>query len=339
MLAAQFKAPGQLGLVRLPRPEIRKDSEALIRVEAAGICGTDLQILKQPPGHPAGPGVILGHEFVGTVEKTGLAGSPVKNGDRVVIDPNISCGVCPACRNGRPNACPEMTTLGIFIDGGFAPYAVAPVSSLHKISADVPVERAVLAEPLSCILNAYRKVEHQPGEAVVILGAGPIGIMFALLFTAGGAGRVVLTDISSSRLETARRICPSAAVVDPAAADPAGFLAGGSGLPGADIVVDAAGCLFAEAVRICRPGGSILLFGQDKTACAGITQNDITRRELKVIGSYIACHTFSAAVRLLESGLLPLEKMITHRVPLAEIEKGFAVLQEGEALKVLVDIR
>lgn len=333
MMAAQFKSPGQLALVRLPRPEIKSDGEALIRVEAAGICGTDVQILKQPPGHPARAGVILGHEFVGFVEKMGSAGGLIKMGDRVVVDPNIPCGACLACRNGRPNACPEMTTLGIFLDGGFASYTVAPCSSLYKIAAHVPIECAVMAEPLSCILNAYRKVILQPGEEVAVLGAGPIGIMFALLFTAGGAGRVVLTDISSKRRETARRICPTATVLDPGE-----LIARYDDLPGADIVVDAAGCLFGEAMRICRSGGSILLFGQNKTACTSITQNDITRRELKIIGSYIACHTFPAAIKLLESGLLPLQKLITHKVPLSGIEEGFAALRDGVALKVLVEM-
>ncbi len=218
-----------------------------------------------------------------------------------------------ACRKGMPNSCSAMTTLGIFLDGGFVSYAVVPLSSLYIISTHASVEQA-------------------------ILGAGPIGVIFALLFGAGGAGKIVLTDTSPQRRETARRICPAAEALDPISIDPAETLTTDNEMSGAEVVVDAAGCLFEEAVRICRSGGSILLVGQDNTACKAIVQNDITHRELKIFGSYIACHTFPTAVRLLESGLLPLEKNISHCVPLSEIKRGFNALRDGTALKVLVEV-
>ena len=122
------------------------------------ICGTDLHILSVPPGHPATPGSILGHEYVATVEQAGSAVNGLETGDRVVIDPNLTCGLCQSCRSGQTNCCENMTTLGIFRNGGLAEFNVAPAKALHKINRDVPVEQAALAEPLTCVLHAFEKV-------------------------------------------------------------------------------------------------------------------------------------------------------------------------------------
>lgn len=337
MLAAVFTAPGRLELAEVPVPEARKEDEVLLKVEAAGICGTDLQILKVPPGHPAKKRVVLGHEYLGEVVAAGPAAVHLRPGDRVVVDPNITCGLCSPCRNGRPNLCAGISTLGIFRDGGFARYNVAPARALYKISPRVPAETAVLAEPLSCVLNAARKTAMQPGETAVVLGAGPIGVCFSLLFSATGAGAVILTDTSPARREHARRIGAAAAVVDPLAEDLPGMINEQYGEAGADVVVDTTGKLLAEALLLCRPGGRVILFGQDETAVATVNQNLVTRREIEVTGSFIAHYTFPAAVRVLERGLLPLEKMITHRFPLRDIEEGIAVMREGQALKVIID--
>lgn len=339
MPAAKFTAPGKLEITSVPVPEVRKNDDVLIRVEGAGICGTDLQILKVPPGHPATPGVILGHEYAGEIVETGLSVEHLKPGDRVVIDPNITCKTCPSCSNGRPNVCSAISTLGIFLDGGFAHFNVAPACSVHRISPDVPIESAIMIESFSCVLNASRKVALQPGETAVVLGAGPIGVSFSMLFIAGGAGNLVITDISSLRREYAGRICPAAKIVDPASENLPGIISEAGGTGGADVVVDTTGRLLPEALQLCRSGGRVLLFGQDETATAPIRQNEITRREITIMGSYISCFSFPAAIRLLESGLLPLEKIVTHRFPLEKIDEGIAALKKGHALKVLIDLK
>ena len=152
MLAAVFEGKGKLSLKEVPVPEIKELDEVLLQVERASICGTDMRILEIPPGHPATEGVILSHEYTGKVLAAGGAVTQFKKGDRVVVNPNITCGNCSYCKMGIPNMCENMTTLGIFVNGGFARYNVAPVKALHKISPDLLPELAVFTEPLSLSL-------------------------------------------------------------------------------------------------------------------------------------------------------------------------------------------
>ncbi|WP_088555121.1 zinc-binding dehydrogenase, partial [Calderihabitans maritimus] len=255
-------------------------------------------------------------------------------GDRVVVDPNLTCGSCGYCKTGRPNMCENMTTLGIFVDGGFAEYNVAPAKALHKISKDVPPEIAVFAEPLSCVVNATQKIGLEPGENVVVLGAGPIGLYFTQLLKAAGAGKIIVSEISEFRKKYALE-SGATRVVDPTTEDLVEVVRQETGA-GVDVAVDAVGCLIKDAMAVVRRGGRILLFGQNQNARAEIAQNDITRNELTVMGSFIARYTFPPTIKILESGILPLEKLITHRLSLAEIEKGFEAMRRGDALEVVV---
>ncbi len=334
MLAAVFSAPGELSLKEVPVPTIKKADEVLLKVEAASICGTDLHILHVPPGHPGTIGAILGHEYVGEVLAVGDEVKGIAPGDRVVVDPNVTCGNCRYCKMGQPNMCENMTTLGIFIDGGFAEYNVAPARALHKISKQIPPEIAVFAEPLSCVVNATQKIALHPGETVVVLGAGPIGLYFTMLLKAAGAGKIIVSEVSDFRKQYALT-CGATRVVDPAREDLAAVVMKETGI-GADVVVDAVGCLFKDALNLARRGGRILLFGQNQNARAEIVQNVITRYELTVMGSFIAKYTFPATIKILESGILPLDKLITHRLTLRDIEKGFAAMRKGEAIEVVI---
>ena len=187
MQGVVFQGAGRWALEEFPRPEIQANDDVLLRVDRVSICGTDIHILSDPPGHPATPGSILGHEYVATIADIGAGVTNLKSGDRVVIDPNITCGLCEYCRLGLTNVCENMTSLGIFRHGGLAEFNVAPAKALHKISTDVPVERACLAEPLACVFHAFEKSNLAPGESVAILGAGPIGLLFLMLFKAAGA--------------------------------------------------------------------------------------------------------------------------------------------------------
>lgn len=335
MLAAVFAGPGRLELREVPAPEIKSPQDVLLKVTAASICGTDLHILHVPPGHPGNMGSILGHEYVGEVVAFGEEVKGLSVGDQVVVDPNLTCGECLYCKNGMPNMCSGMTTLGIFMDGGFAEYNVAPAKALNKISRDVPPVLAVFAEPLSCVVNATRKIKIQPGETAVVLGAGPIGLYFTQIFKASGAGRIIVAEISDYRktfaLESGAEV-----VVNPREENLEEIVKSLTGGLGADVVVDAVGSLIKDAVRVTRRGGRILLFGQNLNARDEISQNDITRNELTVMGSFIAKYTFPPTIRMIECGVLPLEKLITHRLPLSRIEIGFEAMKKGEAIEVVI---
>lgn len=334
MEALVFRGPGDWALQTFPVPQIQAEDDVLLKVDRASICGTDVHILSVPPGHPATPGSILGHEYVATVVETGAGVSNVQPGDRVVIDPNVTCGLCQYCRLGMSNACENMTTLGIFRHGGFAQYNVAPARALHRISRGVPLDRATLAEPLSCVLNAYERAPLVPGGSVAILGAGPIGLLFLMLYKAAGAGQTFVVEPMELRRRVAGEI-GAGAVLDPRSEDVPARVRAATGI-GVDLVIDAAGTLLPECMELVRRGGRVLLFGMNQHASRELNQYVITRYEITIIGAYIQRTAFPQVVRILESGLLPLEKLITHRLKLAEVSEGLEAMRAGEAVKAVV---
>jgi len=336
MLAAVFEEEGKLSLKEVPLPKIQKDDEVMLEVEAAGICGTDVKILEVPPAHPANKGVILSHEYTGKIVDMGKGVEEFKVGDRVVVNPNIPCEACTYCKMGLPNLCEKMTTLGIFIDGGFARYNVAPAKALHPISPNLSAEEAVFAEPLSCVISATRKVNLQPGESVVVLGAGPIGLLFTQVFKASGAGEIIVSEVSRYR-EKFPEESGATLTINPLRDDLKRIVKERTKV-GADVVVDAVGTLFKQALTLVRRGGRILLFGQNYKAKDEIFQNDITRNEITAVGSFIAQYTFPLTVKIIESGNLKLNKLVTHRFSLKELPRGMEAMKKGEAIKVIVKL-
>ena len=334
MLAAVFEEEGKLNLKEVPVPGIKRPDDVLLQVEAASICGTDVHILEVPPSHPANKEVILGHEYTGRILEAGDKVIDFKQGDRVVVDPNITCGNCTYCKMGMPNMCERMTTLGIFINGGFTRYSLVPAKTLHKISPNLEAELAVFAEPLSCVINATQKLKVQPGENVVVLGAGPIGLLFVQMFKASGAGKIIVSEVSEYRRKYAKE-SGATRIVNPLKEDLEKIVKE-EVVIGSDVVVDAVGTLFKQAMKIVRRSGRILLFGQNHKARAEIAQNDITRSELVVLGNYIAKFTFPLAVKIIESKILNLEKLITHRFSLRDIHRGIKVMRDQKAIKVVI---
>lgn len=334
MRAAVFESVGHLALKDVPVPTIKSDDEALLEVRASGICGTDLQILADPPGHPATPGTILGHEYTARVLDVGASVEHLKAGDHVVIDPNLTCGHCSYCLTGHLNSCENMTTLGIFLDGGLAPYNAAPARALHKISSDVAPHLAACAEPLACIINGTQKIKLHPGESVLVLGTGPIGLLFIQMLKAAGASKLIAAEISDFR----RRFARSAGadlVINPRVSD-LGKVVKEETQFGVDVVVDTVGTLFPDALEAVRLGGRILLFGMNQNARPSIKQYDITRHEVTIMGSFIALNTFPLAVKTIESGILDLDGLISHKIPLSEIDEGLNALRAGEGTKVII---
>lgn len=335
MLCAKFKGQGKFELEEVPVPQIKNDDDVLIKVTACGICGTDIHILEVPQGHPAKENVILGHEYTGKVVEVGKNVKHLKPGDNVVVDPNLTCGVCNYCRNALPNQCENMTTLGIFIDGGFAEFNVAPAKALFKISSDVQPEIAALAEPLSCIVNAVNKSELKLGQNVVVLGAGPIGLLFAMVFKSAGAGKVIVAEISDTRRNFAK-ICGADLVCDPREINLKECVLSKTNNLGADIVVDAVGSLLQQALSLVKRNGKIILFGMNENIRSEVKQYDITRYEIEILGTYIAKYTFPSAINILESRIAPFEKLITKKLPLASVKEGIELAKTGEVIKIVI---
>jgi threonine dehydrogenase-like Zn-dependent dehydrogenase len=332
MRAVVFLGDGRFAIDLRPKPRIAAPDEVLVRVEACGICGTDVHILDVPPGHPATPGTILGHEFVGRVEAVGPAVDPDLRGRRVAIDPSPRCGTCPSCRTGRPANCPDIVALGIFRDGALASHVVAPATACHPIRDDVPADVAALTEPLACVLNATGRAAVRPGESVVVFGGGPIGCLFAAVLAASGARPVVVVEPREVRARVALALGATVVVAPEALADRGEELLPG----GADLVVDAVGSLLPEAIAIAAPGGRIVVFGMDDNARPPIHQADITRRSLTILGSYITEFTFPAAIRFLEASLVDLRPMISAVLPLERVGEGIEWLRARTASKIII---
>ncbi len=330
-----FMGDGRLEFQDRPVPDIRNGDDVLVAVEACGLCGTDLNILAVPPAHKAAPGTVLGHEFVGTVRRTGPRVAGLKAGDRVVVAPRLNCGLCRYCRRGTANQCESYQTLGIHIDGGLAPYCVAPERALFRIDPAVPVEDAAFAEVLSCVFSSTMRVPANPGDTVVILGAGPVGLLYALLYRAGGAGKIIVTDISPFRLDFSSRCGVDVAIN--AQQEDVEEVVGRLADPYADIVVDAVGNLLPQAVKLARRGGRVVLFGLQMHARPAVSQYMITRHELTLYGAFVGINPFPQTVRLLESGVIRPSILITHRMPVADVTAALAAMRAGETMKVIVE--
>ena len=298
----------------LPTPP---PGEALIRVSLAGVCNTDLELLK---GYMQFRGVP-GHEFVGVVERA--PGAEEWEGRRVVGDINVACGTCSTCLAGRPTHCPHRTTLGISgRDGAFAEYLTLPVSNLHPVPESLPDEAAVFTEPLAAACEILQQVHVHPTDRVIVLGDGKLGLLCAQVvsltgcdLTAVGHHREKLDILAQQGIHTEleEQIAPGADVVIEATGHPSGYVA---------------------ARRLVRPRGTLVL----KSTFHGQVEADLTMavvNEVTLLGS--RCGPFGPALRLLERGLVDVTPLIQARYPLAAAGAAFEHAARPGALKVLVD--
>jgi threonine dehydrogenase-like Zn-dependent dehydrogenase len=333
MRAAVYEGEGRLAVRDLPDPR-PAPGEVVVEVEACGICGSDVQIIGVPPGHPSSPPMVIGHEFVGTVVAVGADVAEVgpRVGDRVVVDPDPKCGACASCRAGHPSSCERIVALGVHRDGALARFVAAPASCAYPIATDVPAEQAALVEPLACVVNGANLAALRPGETVAVFGAGAIGCLFIAVFRAAGAGRIVAIEPSRARAPVATALGADRVVTPAEWAERRHEL-----LPaGAAVVVDAVGSVLPDAIEAAAMAGRIVLFGMNGNARPVVHQVEIVEKGLSILGSYISNFTFPAAIRLVESGRLGLAPMISAVLPLDEIHDGLGRLRSGEAVKVVI---
>ena len=331
MRAAVYEGEGRLVVRDVPDPTPGPD-EVLVEVEACGVCGSDVQIVNVPPGHPSTPPVIIGHEFVGWIRAAGSAVRDAAIGSRVVVDPDPKCGSCDSCKAGRPANCVNIVALGVYRDGALARYVTAPANSVYPISEAVPAELAALVEPLACVVNGTNRAAIRPGESAVVFGAGAIGCLFIAVLRASGAARIVAIEPSVHRAPVARAV-GAEVVVTPEewAARRTELMPGG-----ADVVVDAVGSVLPQAIEAAAMGARVVIFGMNGNARPEVHQVEIVEKGLAILGSYISNFTFPAAIRLVESGQLNLAPMITATIPLEDTVAGIARIRSGEAVKIVI---
>lgn len=346
MLAAVYHGPHDLRVEQAPRPLIAPD-EILLRVLAANICGTDLRILHG--GHrlyPPGTVRIPGHEVVGEIAELGSDVEGYRVGQRVFVAPNMGSGHNRQTIAGHNNLDPDYRAIGINLDGAFAEYMRVPAAAIRQgnvMPMDEAVDPAVgaLIEPLACVLRGQNAVGVSGGDVVVVMGAGPIGILHMKLARFRGATRVVVSEPADGRRQQALELGADR-VVNPLTDDLAAVVQAESDGRGADVVIVAAPSKPAQesALAIAAIGGRINFFGglPKQDPFIRFDSNAVHYKELVVTGT-TACSTYDClrAAEIVRSGRIELAPLVTARFPLAEANTAFAAAADGANLRVALE--
>ena len=343
MKAAVLQAPNVLELAQIDTPEAGP-GELVLRVRAATVCGTDLRILTGKKTKGVRFPSVIGHEFAGVVVQAGAGVSLFKIEDRVCMDPVIPCLACAYCKSGHENVCQNRQAMGYEFDGAFAEYIRIPAIALRSgnvfhMPEGMTFEAAALAEPLACCINGQRNADVRLGDTVVVLGAGPIGLMHAALAKLAGARQVIMSEPNAARRQAAvdRGVD---AVCDPSAESVEVFVKARTAGLGADVVILAIGVpqLANEAMNLVRKGGRVNLFaGFSAGAMSEIDVNLIHYNEIIVTGaSALTRAGYELALNMLSTGQIDANSLITHRFEVADSLAAFDEAGSGRALKVAI---
>lgn len=337
MRSVIVEEPHRIALVERERPE-PGPGEARVRVRYAGICGSDVHIL-----HGQNPFVVyprvIGHEFVGQVESVGPGVATHRVGERVAVDPVIACGLCYPCSVGRRNVCRRLQVLGVHRDGGFSELLCVPAANAHVIPPGISETDAATIEPFAVAANVTTRTGVLPNDVALVYGAGPIGLMVLQVLKGVHGIRVLVTDRIDERLDRAAA-CGADAVINTAREPLPEALRRLGVEDGPTLVIDAVchPAILEEAVRLAAPAGRIGMLGFS-TEPSAVTQQETTRKELSLIASRLNCGMFPRVIEWMEAGRLRPERIVSHRVPLAEVRRAFEIV-EGDpraSSKVLLD--
>ncbi|NPV53163.1 MAG: galactitol-1-phosphate 5-dehydrogenase [Firmicutes bacterium] len=337
MKAAVLHAPGLIKCEEVPIPRL-SDGEALVKVKAAGVCGSDIRRV-MVTGTYHFP-TIPGHEFAGeVVEVAGEIGDVgVRPGDRVVVIPLIPCGRCDFCQVGDYALCDDYNYLGSRTDGGFAEYVKAPIRNLIHIPAGVDYETAAATEPAAVALHGLRRARGiKPGDSVAVLGAGPIGILVAQWARALGAKEVYLVDTVVEKLDLAMRLdfAPENCI-DAGKADPIQAIKDRTGGRGVSLVVEAAGvpATLKGALEMAGKGGRVLLLGnpQEDVVLPAKLISGILRKQLALYGTWNSefrphpVNEWELTLNFMARGLIKVLPLISHRFSLEDVAEAFDMM-------------
>ncbi|MFB3884379.1 MAG: zinc-binding dehydrogenase [Thermodesulfobacteriota bacterium] len=334
------KGKGLIEIREVPEPKIKED-EVLIEVKAVSVCGSDLHIYHD--SHPYWPPVVLGHEFSGIVIDVGKEVKGWKRGDRIVTETRTgSCGLCYTCQSGFPQVCEQKRAYGIGINGAYTKYVAGPARLLHRLPANIPFEVGAVIEPIAiCVTSVLERAQLQAGESVLITGPGPIGLISLAIAKAAGVRMVGVSGRSSDegvRFEKARELGADFTInvdqVDPVQK----VLEMTDGL-GVDILIETSGGGKAiyQAFEIVRRLGRICAIGISGKEEVPIPYDRGIFKALRYDFCYSSSWTaWEKTIGLISKGLLPAEKLITHKLPLEKWEEAFHLLENLQAAKVIL---
>lgn len=340
MLAVRTVSAETLEYVDVPRPEAGA-GEALVRIEFATLCGTDLHIYEDD--YTSELPLIQGHELAGTVVQTAPGVDQVAVGDRVAIDPLINCGSCAACRQGRGNVCPHLVVLGCYCDGGFVEYLAVAAPKLHRIPDGLSSDLGAVAEPAAISLEAVKRGRPVAGETALVLGAGPIGLLATLALHDLGL-KVIAADTVPDRVEMA---CGFGAdhtlLIDPAAGFPEAELAvalGDDAPDGPQLVIEATGVPSSQlnAIHAVAPAGRVVQVGISKQP-SSFPLNLLPFKEIDLLGSRNSQGLIPEALALIGRHQDTVRGLLTHRFGIRELERAFATMKDRSQRvgKILID--
>ncbi|MBI5301608.1 MAG: alcohol dehydrogenase catalytic domain-containing protein [Chloroflexi bacterium] len=331
-----------------PDPRVAPD-DVLIETGFAGICGTDVHIYRGEFHSRVKFPAIQGHEYGGIVREVGKNVTRFKPGDRVVVDPIVSCHACTACLTGHINACRTLKLFGVDLDGGFGQYTAIPASHVFALPDNVPMKFAPMVEMYGLGHHVLQRGLVQPGESVVILGAGKLGLsVLDVLCHSVSPGLTIVTDFQPFRLETARKLGADYAInvhdQDPVAR--VNEITQGAGV---DVVIETIGhyhefpgqdAPLQQAVKMIRTAGRIVACGLGEQL-SPVHFKTLVIKEAQLIASRVTCGEFPRAIRMMSKGILHPELLVTHQMPIRDITRAFAQADsdQPDTIKIVLDVQ
>lgn len=344
MKAVVLNGPNDFCTKDIKKPVIAAD-EILLKMERAAICGTDIRILEGKKTKDVRYPSVIGHEMCGIISEVGDEVVGYAVGEKVSVANVIPCGNCFSCLSGRENACMNRTAIGYQYDGGFAEYIRIPGScirsgNLVKLPDFVSFTAGALIEPLSCCIRGLKNAGTGFNDTVLVVGAGPIGLMHVQLSNIAGARKVIVSEPNAFRREKALEVGASM-VVDPTTENLAEIVRRETNGVGVDVIIVAIGvpALVNDTLKLCRKGGTVCLFaGFAGTGECTIEVNTIHYNEINVCGSTAYKRSdYLAAAEMVKSGKIDLDKIATHVFKLDEFQEAYRVCKSGVGLKIMIE--
>lgn len=327
MNSVVIQEPGKLVIEQRALP-VPAAGEVRVRVSYAGICGSDVHIYHGHNPFAKYPRVI-GHEFFGHIDSVGEGVDTARIGERVVIDPVVSCGHCYPCSVGRPNVCNELQVIGVHRDGGFSDYACAPAKNAYNVPASIPDKLASMVEPFTIAANITAFLKPTPQDTALVYGAGPMGLtVIQVLKGVYGVKNVIVTDRIEERLHMA---LDSGAdwTINNSERSVAEVLSAEGVRP--TIIVDAAchPAILQEAILLASPAARIGMMGFSGEPST-ITQQSITSKEISLFSSRLNSHRFPQVIEWMEQGKITPEKLVTHWMPAGDVEAALTLFEKDQ---------